>query len=196
MGSLTRLVVTPLTEKCYLTIITALHNKLGANPHGPAGTGKTESIKDLAKILGKYCIVYNCSESNDIKMLEKLFIGQVTTGSWICFDEFNRIDTEVLSVIATILSNIRSALLEVSQYLEFHGKTFTLNHNSGSFSTFNPDYLARSELPDNVKQFFRPIAMVIPDYQIITENLLFTQGFLKAPEISKKMSVIYDICSQ
>ena len=75
LGAFQRLVITPLTERCSLTIAMAFQNKFVANPAGPAGTGKTECCKDMARLLGRQCIIFNCSESNDFKVLEKIFIG-------------------------------------------------------------------------------------------------------------------------
>ncbi|EGR31243.1 hypothetical protein IMG5_115030 [Ichthyophthirius multifiliis] len=202
IGAQSRLVITPLTDRCWMTITGALGIKLGAAPAGPAGTGKTESCKDLAKSLGKYCIVFNCSDQVNVKMMEKLFMGLQYTGSWTCLDEFNRINIEVLSVIAQQVLTIREAHLKLAhtgeRIFNFFGKNVTLGSTAdmGIFTTMNPGYAGRTELPDNLKILFRPVAMMVPDYTLIAEIMLFAEGFSNAKGLSSKMTKLYTLSSE
>uniref|UniRef100_A0A671XQT1 Dynein axonemal heavy chain 2 n=1 Tax=Sparus aurata TaxID=8175 RepID=A0A671XQT1_SPAAU len=196
LGNSGRLVITPLTDRCYMTLTTALRLHRGGCPKGPAGTGKTETVKDLGKALGMHVIVVNCSERLDYKSMGRMFSGLAQTGAWGCFDVFNHIHIEVFSVVAQQIRSILSALSARQCEFHFEGQQIPLVDSCGIFVTMNPGNAGHTELPENLKSMFRPVSMVVPDSTQIAMIMLFAEGFNKPKPLAKKVFTLYSLAAQ
>ncbi|CDJ63170.1 LOW QUALITY PROTEIN: hypothetical protein ENH_00036690 [Eimeria necatrix] len=239
LGNGPRLVVTPLTDRIYVTATQALHLCMGCAPAGPAGTGKTETTKDLASALGKACYVFNCSDQMDYQSMANIFKGLAASGSWGCFDEFNRLVPAVLSVCSVQFKSVVDAIKAHAKTFFIQGDETALDRTCGVFITvserkslppklsnqrsseysvklqatcsicqkhsglelglvwppqMNPGYLGRSELPEGLKSLFRPITVIVPDLELICENMLMAEGFVEAKELARKFTRLYALC--
>ncbi|TAQ87556.1 hypothetical protein B7494_g4139 [Chlorociboria aeruginascens] len=199
LGIAERLVRTPLTDRCFLTLTQALCQRLGGSPYGPAGTGKTESVKALGVQLGRFTLVFCCDDTFDFQAMGRIFLGICQVGAWGCFDEFNRLEERILSAVSQQVQNIQLGLKqgmedEKSQ-IELVGRQLRVNANTGIFITMNPGYAGRSNLPDNLKKLFRSVAMSKPDKELIAEVMLYSQGFNQAKQLSKLTVPFFDRCA-
>ena len=207
LGVQDKLVQTPLTDRCYLTMTQALESRLGGSPFGPAGTGKTESVKALGNQLGRFVLVFNCDETFDFQAVGRIFVGLCQVGAWGCFDEFNRLEERMLSAVSQQIQMIQETLKSSQTNpgkdgkkellsVELVGKQVRVNTDMAIFITMNPGYAGRSNLPDNLKKLFRSLAMTQPDRQLIAQVMLFSQGFRTAEKLASKIVPFFKLCSE
>lgn len=219
-GLQAKLIHTPLTSRCYNTISEAIALQLGGVLQGPAGTGKTESTKALGGKLGRTVVCFNCDTSIERSDLSRLLIGIILSGSMGCFDEINRLDSSVLSAVATDIEAIQKVILlrsgKVSlctfgdcRNINLDDNTFTLSEitvpiraispYASIYVTMNPasrEYRGRSELPFSLTRLLRGCFMGKADTSLIIETILSTSGFVNCKELAEKCDLSYVLCSR
>ncbi|KAK3258954.1 hypothetical protein CYMTET_32025, partial [Cymbomonas tetramitiformis] len=216
LASTRRIITTPLTERSFVTLITALHHLYGGEVSGGAATGKSETVKDLAKAAARPMKVFNCSEQLGVGTLRRFLRGIVGVGAWACFDEFDRIPSEVISIVTHQIAQIYTALrasnddqLKIGLFYNVAGPSETtmagyedenvpLQRSFAMFLTLDPGLLQKQAktLPSNLRALFRPMFMTQPDGMLIAEVYLHAQGFEKWKELAFKMSAVLRLASQ
>lgn len=219
-GLQAKLIHTPLTSRCYNTISEAIALQLGGVLQGPAGTGKTESTKALGGKLGRTVVCFNCDTSIERSDLSRLLIGIILSGSMGCFDEINRLDSSVLSAVATDIEAIQKVILLRSgktslcafgdcRNINLDENTFTLSEitvpiraispYASIYVTMNPasrEYRGRSELPFSLTKLLRGCFMGRADTSLIIETILSTSGFVNCKELAEKCDLSYVLCAR
>eukprot|EP00940_MAST-03C_sp_MAST-3C-sp2_P002393 g2393.t1 len=199
LGCTDRLVVTPLTDRCFITLAQALGMHMGGLPTGPAGTGKTETVKDFGKMVGVSVVATNCTDQMTFAHCAKILKGTCLSGTWVCFDSLNRITRRVLSVVAESIRSIFNAKKAgPDNEFVFPGDTrgFAIDPMCGIFATMNPEYAGRQVLPENLRALFRSVAMVAPDTEAIVKVKLCASGFERFGILAGKLCSFYDLCAQ
>ena len=80
----------------------------------------------------------------------------------------------MLSAVSQSILQIQMGLREHVKSIDLMGRDGKLNQQMGIFITMNPGYAGRSNLPDNLKQLFRQMAMTKPDKEMIARVMLYS----------------------
>ncbi|XP_012233843.2 dynein axonemal heavy chain 7-like [Linepithema humile] len=187
------IVNTPLTDRCFRTILQAYRYHLYSGVAGPTGSGKTETIKSLTRALAKPFYAVNCNNDISYNCVIQIFKGMISCGAWICFESFHGLRVELLSAIAQNLTQIKQAVSSDLKSVNFEGCDLDLNATGNICVNINTEQSGYTDLPDNLKILFRFASMTKPDVERIVEIELFAGGFLHAKDLAAKLAVSYKL---
>ncbi|CEP03245.1 hypothetical protein PBRA_003005 [Plasmodiophora brassicae] len=183
-----------VSDKIFVSFLQSIRCGFGSSPFGPAGTGKTETVKAVGSLLGRHVIVFNCDESFDVQSMCRILTGLSLSGAWGCFDEFNRLDPRAMSSVADHIESIQHALRNNQQEVSL-SKKIILSRNVAIFITMNPTYEGRRRLPENLKSLFRDVSLSSPDVATIAKVTLFSQGFQNSSAVVPSLCELFSLCS-
>ncbi|RDD45872.1 Dynein heavy chain 5, axonemal [Trichoplax sp. H2] len=184
-GCMSPIIMTPLTDRCFLSLSQAVSNHRGAALCGPWGTGKTETIKGFAHMLGVYLVAFSCSLQSEPSSLIRIIHGLAQDGCWGCFDDFHRVQVSTISVLSHHLQIIMNALRTKEIFCTMPGGIeITINRKVAFFMTYDTSYGNQGDhlLPSDIRTLFRPIALTAPDVGLILRAYCTSKGF-KAPRV-------------
>lgn len=101
------------------------------------------------------CFIYMVTLVASFQSCGNIYKGLAQVGAWGCFDEFNRISVEVLSVVAVQVKSVLDGVKHRKPTFLFFGEILNIVPTVGMFITMNPGYAGRTELPENLKTLFR-----------------------------------------
>lgn len=143
------MVFTSLTSRIFSMISVSLLHLSGLILYGRSGTGKTESVRYYCRSVGRPVFVFCCNADCDMETLRRIIRGAVLTGSYVCFDEFNRLSE-------CVMSSATEMILENRERTRF-------------FLTMNIGYKGRHALPRSLRAVFGEIRVDVPDTREIIE---------------------------
>ncbi|GFO25145.1 dynein beta chain, ciliary-like, partial [Plakobranchus ocellatus] len=208
LGSSTREVISPLTERVFVMITQAVKAHVGMLCMGPREGTKFEIVHEMSKSLGQPMYVFNCTKTTDYIQLQDIFRGLASTGCWVCFNDLSMLQPSCLSLMAQMMATIMEALragkgavhLQTDDVqLSPNGACFGLMSSSVPVKPHDSDRLliypsAAAQLPDSILNQFRVISLAKPDLLLSLQVMLFSQGFLYGRELAWKTNQLYETC--
>eukprot|EP00347_Sterkiella_histriomuscorum_P007658 403348070 len=211
------LVNTPLTQKTLYSLFQCVSSQIGGLIYGPQGVGKTETIQSLARTLAKPFLLWSCRGGCSYNGLSRIFAGMAIGGQWLCMDEINHLEIQILSTLIQQVLNIKHAVLLHKNRIEVNlsggNIEVPFNRNFGLFATFtfnqavsNNDLIFRESkrmfgiklknFPHIIFENFRTVNMLIPDIKVIINAKLMMLGFSNSFMLSTKIYSTLQLLSE
>lgn len=183
IGNHQRLIITPEYLNCQNSLFITLAKNYGGCLIGPSCVGKTEIIRDVARSMGMFCYLVNCSPSITTLQMALFLRGIVQSGVWCCFQEIQRLPNETLSVADLHLNLIRQASVGGLKKFFFDSYEIPLSQSYCIFATLSST--DAMSIPQPLKDYFRPVSMKEVDERKVIEITFVTLGFEGYSKLTK-----------
>ncbi|XP_048523986.1 dynein axonemal heavy chain 7-like [Dendroctonus ponderosae] len=177
LGNSEQIVLTPLTDRCFVALLSAYFSSCFGFVRGKIHSGKASTVRALAEALGRLFLSFTCLGSMDAEPLLQLLKGAVQCGAWITLKHFEQLKVEVLSVISQDLLGI----IELKKRDHCSAKDCFV---VGQLSTGRTGV----ELPENFKVLFRTFTLTQPELGAVLEGLLASKGVKDCRRYSRLIS--------
>lgn len=200
----TPLVWTDSLENCFKVMGTALSMQLGGIISGPAYSGRSSYVKELAAFMGTFCVSVDCSLHPTLGVMDRLSKGLASSGGWVCFQEFTRVNDKAIATLSLALLSIQQAIRAKAESCMISGddvKVFGTRGDSWGpppccFLTLPDHRSGEAMIPDTIRVLFRPIHLGTPDIKVIIEVLLTACGFNQPTVIARRLLFVYKLLGE
>ncbi|XP_054720078.1 dynein axonemal heavy chain 2-like [Uloborus diversus] len=192
-----RLVITPLTERCFLSLTMALHLHQSILLQGRDGVGKTETLKELGRCIGNYVMVVSCSETLTSSALIRNVSAISQIGVWCLLEHFDQLNLEKVTVISQQINAIFEAFRSNADSFSFEGANIPIKEGFSLFlSVSSACSVSKYELPSSLTNTFRPLSMSAPDMQMIVQVHLFAYGVKEFKTLALDLNQIFSLAQE
>ncbi|XP_045902961.1 dynein heavy chain domain-containing protein 1 isoform X2 [Micropterus dolomieu] len=206
------MVHTPSTDRAILGILLALTGYRCGYVSGPCMSGKKKTVVQLGKALGRQVVNVQCCPSMKPSVVQRMLLGALWTGAWLLLDSVDLLTQGVLSLLGQHLVDIHQSFSDLTRnknqrvneeaktadgvtgcknigdsecHMVLAGKCISASLNYGCVLISSKGYTA--EVPESLQCATRPIALTHPDYRIIAEVMLTSNGFSEARSLSRHL---------
>ena len=182
-----RTIVSVDSDMAFLTISAAIKHFFGAAIFGEAESGKTETLKEIARTLGVFCYIVNCTNMSTIEQISRTFKGAVTSNSWICYKNIDLIPITASSILTDYIRTVHNFAASGQRKCDLLGTEIQCPQQMGVFITYNT---GSKPISESLQAYFRPLEYNNPPLTIICESILWSQGFTDTVSLANKISAL------
>ncbi|EKX37595.1 hypothetical protein GUITHDRAFT_89621 [Guillardia theta CCMP2712] len=196
LGLNNRVVVTPTTDRCFVSFCLCLSSLSCNHFVGAAGSGKKTTIREFARFCGRFFVFFNCSELVDISYMERCFKGVLKSGSYGCLLHIDKTLASVLSVSSQYLFDFLQTF-RARQALSLEDSLAGAKKQPDAAMFFTSAVLpGGASLPHvlpSLQHHLRTFMAVSPDKQGILDVKLASLGVEEHLKLARKLNVLSDL---